>query len=83
MKSDYKKLWKLLIDKELSKTDLRRMTGMSSTTLAKLGKGEMVSMELLKKICEVLGCNIGEIMDFIPDDRNDDMVHISKSHTDF
>ncbi len=67
MKTDYKKLWKILIDREMSKSDLRRMTGMSSTTMAKLGKSEMVSMELLKKICEVLECNIGDIMDFLPE----------------
>ncbi len=67
MKTDYKKLWKILIDKEMSKSDLRRLTGMSSTTMAKLGKSEMVSMELLKKICEVLECNIGDIMDFLPE----------------
>lgn len=67
MKTDYKKLWKILIDKEMTKSDLRRMTGMSTTTMAKLGKSEMVSMELLKKICEVLECNIGDIMDFLPE----------------
>ncbi len=67
MKTDYKKLWKILIDREMSKSDLRRLTGMSSTTMAKLGKSEMVSMELLKKICEVLDCNIGDIMDFLPE----------------
>lgn len=67
MKTDYKKLWKILIDKEMTRSDLRRMTGMSAATMAKLGKSEMVSMELLKKICEVLECNIGDIMDFLPE----------------
>ena len=71
MKTDYKKLWKILIDKEMSKSDLRRKTGMSTTTLAKLGKGESVSLELLKKICQVLNCNIGDIMDILPDDNAD------------
>lgn len=65
MKPNYKKLWKLMIDKDVSKTELRRMTGMSTTTLAKLGKGEMVSLALMRKICEVLDCNIGDVMDFI------------------
>lgn len=60
-----------MIDKELSKSDLRRLTGMSTTTLAKLGKGEEVSMTMLRKICEALDCNIGDIMDFVPDTHND------------
>ena len=67
MKTDYKKLWKILIDKEMSKSDLRRMTGMSATTMAKLVKSEMVSMELLKKICEVRECDIGDNLDFLAD----------------
>ena len=75
MKTDYKKLWKLLIDKEMSKSDLRRATGMSTTSLAKLGRGETLSMEVLKRICQVLECNIGDIMDILPDGR-DELEHI-------
>ena len=67
MRTDYKKLWKLLIDKEMSKSDLRRLTGMSTTSLAKLGKGETVSIVVLKKICYALNCNIGDIMDILPE----------------
>ncbi len=77
MKTDYKKLWKLLIDKEMSKSDLRRATGMSTTSLAKLGRGETLSMEVLKRICQVLECNIGDIMDILPD-GHDELEHIEK-----
>lgn len=63
----YKKLWKLLIDKDLRKTDLRSMTGISTSTLAKLGKDENVSTEILAKICLALNCDIGDIMEFIPE----------------
>ena len=65
----YDKLWKLLIDKKMKRTDLMSATGISSSSLAKLGKNESVSMGILKKICSVLRCNIGDIMDFIPEKR--------------
>lgn len=61
----YKKLWKLLIDKELKKVDLRALTGLSSNTIAKLGRDEYVSMDALVKICTVLDVNIGDIMDVV------------------
>ena len=67
MKITYKKLWKRLIDLEMSKTDLREKTGISTVTLAKLGKDQIVSMEVLMKICKVLSCNIDEICDFVED----------------
>ena len=70
METSYKKLWKLLIDRDMSKTDLRLKAGISTMALAKLGKNENVSMEVLKKICKALDCNIGEIMDLIPDDES-------------
>ena len=54
MKVSYKKLWKLLIDKEMNKTDLRNATGVSSATIAKMTNGEEVTMSVLTKICEVL-----------------------------
>ncbi len=66
MEVSYKKLWKLLIDRDLKKTDLRIMTGISTTTLAKLGKDENVSTEILAKICSALNCDVGDIMEFIP-----------------
>ena len=66
MKVSYKKLWKLLIDRNMKKTDLRLQSGISSTSLAKLSKDENVSMDVLKKICKTLDCNIGDIMDILP-----------------
>ena len=67
METSYKKLWKILIDRDMSKTDLRLKAGISTMALAKLGKNENVSMDVLKKICRALGCNIGDIMDLIPE----------------
>ena len=62
----YKKLWKLLIDKDMKKTDLRTATGMTTTALAKLGRNENVNTEILVKICEVLQCDISDIMEIVP-----------------
>lgn len=58
---DYKKLWKLLIDKDMKKTDLITVAGISSNVLAKLNKGEYVSMESIHKVCKALGCDVGDI----------------------
>ena len=58
---DYKKLWKLLIDKDMKKTDLITVAGISSNVLAKLNKGEYVSMESIQKVCKALGCDVGDI----------------------
>lgn len=63
MRANYNKLWKLLIDKGMSKSLLRVKTDISSATLAKLSKNDIVSMEIIFRICEVLNCNIGDIMD--------------------
>ena len=65
MKLSYNKLWKLLIDKGMTKTEMRLKADISTTTLAKLGKNETVSMEVLLKICKVLNCNVGDITDVI------------------
>ena len=65
MMLSYNKLWKLLIDKGMTKTEMRLKADISTTTLAKLGKNETVSMEVLLKICKVLDCNVGDIMDVI------------------
>ena len=65
MTLSYNKLWKLLIDKGMTKTEMRLKTDISTTTLAKLGKNETVSMEVLLKICKVLDCNVGDIIDVI------------------
>lgn len=62
----YNKLWKLLVDKKMSKADLRRAAEISPNTMTKLRRDEEVSMTVLKRICEYLECNIGDICDFIP-----------------
>lgn len=59
----YNKLWKLLIDKGMTKTALRLQTAMSTATLAKMSKNEVVSMDILLRICKVLDCNFCDIMD--------------------
>ena len=56
MKASYNKLWKLLIDKKMSKTDLRKKTKISTSTLAKLSKDDFVSTNVLAKICDELDC---------------------------
>ena len=67
----YNKLWKLLIDKGMTKTEMRLKADISTTTLAKLGKHETVSMEVLLKICKVLDRNVGDIMDVINEEKQD------------
>ena len=71
MDVSYKKLWKLLIDKNMKRTDLRAVTGISTTTLAKLGKDENVSTDILAKICKALECDVGDIMEMVNDERAD------------
>lgn len=66
----YDKLWKILIDKKMNRTDLKNMAGISFNVLAKLGKGETVSLESLHKICKTLNCNIGDIMEFADDEAD-------------
>ena len=61
----YNKLWKMLIDRGMSRTEMRLKAGISTKTLAKLGKNENVNTEILVKICEALGCNVDEIMDVV------------------
>ncbi len=68
MKVSYNKLWKLLIDKKMMRVELRDSARISTTSLAKLGKDMNVSMEVLKKICRALNCNVGDIMDILPDE---------------
>ena len=69
MKVSYNKLWKLLIDKKMSKSGLRDAVHMSSNTLAKMGKEETVSMEVIMRICKELGCDVGDIMEILPDEE--------------
>ena len=62
MDVDYRKLWKLLIDKGIkNRTDLIKMAGISTNILAKLGKGEFISMDSMQKICKALDCDVGDI----------------------
>ena len=68
MAISYNKLWKLLIDKKMTKTELRLAADISTTTLAKLGKEETVSMDVMLRICNVLDCNVGDIMDVMKEE---------------
>ena len=64
MSVSYDKLWKLLIDKKMNRTELKDAAGISFNVLAKMGKNEFISMESLYKICSTLQCNISDIVDF-------------------
>ena len=68
MAASYKKLFKLLIDRDMKKKDLRALTGLSSSTIAKMTKNETVSTDVLVKICGVLDCTMNDIMEIIPDE---------------
>lgn len=63
----YNKLWKLLIDKNMSKTDLIKATGISTNSMAKMGKNEEVRLETLAKICTLFGCSLDDIVEVLPE----------------
>lgn len=65
MAVDYTKLWKLLIDKKMNKSQLREAANISTNAVAKFGKNETVSLDTLEKVCSALNCRIDDIMDFI------------------
>ncbi len=65
MPVDYKKLWIMLIQKDISKPQLREMAGLSPATMTRLNKNEYVSLDVLTRICKVLECNIGDIVDAV------------------
>lgn len=67
MQVSYNKLWKLMIDKGMNKGELRTLTGMGTNTLAKLSKNQVVSMEVLMKMCEKLDCDISDVCEFVRD----------------
>lgn len=69
MKVSYKKLWVLCAEKEISKAELRKRAGLSSATFTKLRKNQEVTLSVMLKIAEVMKCNAGDMMDFIPDDK--------------
>ncbi|GLI52269.1 transcriptional regulator [Tepidanaerobacter syntrophicus] len=71
MAVSYKKLWKLLIDKDMKKKDLREAAGISTSSMAKLGKNENVTTDVLVKICKALKCDISDIMEILPDDNKE------------
>ena len=65
MPVDYKKLWLILVERNLSKSEFRKTANLSPATLTKLNKNEFVSMDILSKICKALDCNLGDIADFV------------------
>lgn len=71
MAVSYTKLWKLLIDKKMSKADLRKTSGISPNTMTKLRRDEPVMFNVLDKICITLECNYGDIIDYVPDSSDD------------
>lgn len=67
MRISYNKLWKMLIDKNMKKSDLREEAGISSASLAKLGKGDNITTDVLLRICEVMDCRIEDILETVRD----------------
>lgn len=65
MPFSYNKLWKLLIDKNMTKSELTKAIGISSSTMAKMGKNENVSLEVIDKICALLECDINDILEYV------------------
>lgn len=76
MAVSYKKLWKMLIDRDMKKKDLAVLADVSSYTITKMGKGENVTTDTLGKICRVLECNVEDIMEFIPEEHYAKMIDI-------
>lgn len=64
MKANYKKLWHILLDKDIKKKELAKISGVSTYTINKLNKNENVTVEVLGKICKALNCSLNDIMDF-------------------
>ena len=67
MAISYKRLWKLLIDKNMTKTDLKNITGMNSVTLANMGKDKYISLRMIDKICEELKCDLSDVIEYVAD----------------
>lgn len=80
MKMSYNKLWKLLIDKKMKKSDLRKNAKISSSTLAKLSNDENVTTDVLVRICNELKCDVVDIMEFVPDDGNETKSTVEQLH---
>lgn len=71
MAVSYKKLWKMLIDRDISKTQLIKMSNISTNAMAHLGKNEDVRVEVLVKICSALNCTFDDIMEIVPDEKRE------------
>ena len=69
MTISYNKLWKLLVDKKMSKADLRKAAGIAPNTMTRLRRDEEVTLTVLNKICATLNVDIGDIMEFLPDEE--------------
>ena len=69
MKVSYKKLWVLCAEREISPADLRKQAGLASATFTKLRKNQEVNLSVLLRIAEILNCNAGNMMDFVPDEQ--------------
>jgi putative transcriptional regulator len=74
MAVSYNKLWKMLIDKKMKKKDLMNVAEISTSTLAKMGKDQQVSMDVISRICKSLECNIGDVMDILPDENKESIL---------
>lgn len=72
MAISYKKLWKLLIDKDMKKKDLQKLAGVSSASITKLGKNENVNTDIIMKICVALKCDVSDIMEIVEDDTHEE-----------
>jgi DNA-binding Xre family transcriptional regulator len=68
----YKKLWKQLIDRDMTRTDLRLATGISSSTFARLSHGDYVATSVIDRICQELKCDVGDMMEVVLDDKSHD-----------
>ena len=74
MEVSYNKLWKMMIDRNINKSELRQLTGIGTNTLAKLSKGQPVSMDVLLKICSRFDCDISDICEFVKDENVEDLT---------
>ena len=82
MKVNYDKLWKLLIDKKMKKTDLIGQANISSNVLARMGREEPVSLESIGKICSVFECKIDDILEFVQDGKSHKLSQEEQHGTD-
>ena len=79
MAVSYKKLFKMLIDRDMKKKDFKELTGISSNTVTKLANNENVTMEIIEKICVRMGCTVDEILEIIPDEQVEESSDILQS----